>query len=129
MAAGAPRPAAAPAPTGDTTQGESAFRPFLLTGGRVPEPGDALERTYVRSTGTAAGDAGLGHDHRRLLDLCRDAQSVAEMSALLHLPLGVVAVMASDLATAGHLTRSASGAEVASNTALIWRLRDAITAL
>lgn len=128
MAAGAPRPAA-PAAAADTTGGEPLFRPYLLTGGRVPEDGDVLDRTYVRSAGARPDDAALGHDHRRLLELCADAQSVAEMSALLHLPLGTVAVMALDLAAAGHLSGSASGAEVASDTALIWRLRDAIAAL
>lgn len=40
-------------------------------------------------------------EHRRICQLCREAKSVAEISALLPVPLGVARVLVADLAEAG----------------------------
>ncbi|MHB9856625.1 DUF742 domain-containing protein [Streptomyces krungchingensis] len=44
---------------------------------------------------------GLLPEHQRICYLCRDIKSVAEISALLSIPLGVARILVSDLAEAG----------------------------
>ena len=39
----------------------------------------------------------------RIIELCATSQSVAEISAKLHVPLGVARVLIGDLISAGHL--------------------------
>ena len=52
-------------------------------------------------------------EHRAVAELCRDPRSVAEVAALLSLPLGVARVLLGDMADIGlvvvHRTANASG--------------------
>ncbi len=45
----------------------------------------------------------LTPEYRAIMDLCRSARSVAEVSALLRLPLGVARVLVADMAVEGLL--------------------------
>ncbi|MEP9382682.1 DUF742 domain-containing protein [Nocardioides cheoyonin] len=76
-------------------------RPYALTGGRTKPtrtyPVEALVRTerysldgYVRSP-----------EERKIAELCRESRSVAEVAALVRVPLGVVRVLIGDLADRG----------------------------
>jgi len=47
----------------------------------------------------------------RIIELCATSQSVAEVSAKLHIPLGVARVLLGDLITAGHLKTRATISE------------------
>ena len=40
-------------------------------------------------------------EHQRICQLCREIKSVAEISALLSIPLGVARILVADLAEAG----------------------------
>ncbi|MEU9413503.1 DUF742 domain-containing protein [Streptomyces sp. NPDC048281] len=42
-------------------------------------------------------------EHQRIGHLCRETKSVAEIAALLHMPLGVTRILVADLVEAGFL--------------------------
>ena len=90
-------------------------RPYAHTGGRTRSSHDlALEALISSSDRSGHGDDALTTRHRRLIvDLCARPRSVAEVAALLSVPLGVVRVLLGDLATAGavvvHPTASTTG--------------------
>jgi Protein of unknown function (DUF742) len=124
-----PPTAATPAPVAGVDslpEEDSSVRPYLLTGGRVHESDDAVEKIYQS---VSHPKTRLSREHERVLGLCVEAQSVAEISAHLNLPLGVVAVLARDLLHAGHLVSSAPDVDVASDISIILRLKDAIRSL
>lgn len=86
-------------------------RPYAVTGGRVRSASSAdlpLE-TLVETTPAAANVGGLPPEKRTILDKASaNYVSVAELSALLRLPLGVVRILVVDLSDAGLLTIHAS---------------------
>jgi hypothetical protein len=75
------------------------IRPYVHTGGRtrsrLPLPMEALV-TAARGTSPLA----LRDSHRAVFEMCRQTQSVAEVSARLRVPLGVARVLIDDLAAA-----------------------------
>ncbi|MDI2128226.1 DUF742 domain-containing protein [Yinghuangia seranimata] len=86
-------------------------RPYALTQGRTA-PGHILfVETLVTTLDCEQGeesalDAGRRDmpEVRAIIVLCRGVRSVAEVSALLNLPLGVVRVLISDLAAQGRIS-------------------------
>jgi len=86
-------------------------RPYAITGGRTrPSTDVQLETIVVR---TAAGEASAPRtalERGQILDLCASPTSVAEISALVHVPLGVVRVLVGDMADEGLLTFNRSQA-------------------
>ncbi len=77
-------------------------RPYAITGGRARPLHDDLEVEALVST-TSTGDLSpnLSYERRAVARLCRDVQSVAEISARLELPLGVARVLVGDMAHEG----------------------------
>lgn len=79
-------------------------RPYALTGGRTRALTDlAIETILVR---TAAGDAradAMSMERGAILRECTTPCSLAEVSARLHMPLGVARVLAGDLCDEGLL--------------------------
>jgi hypothetical protein len=74
------------------------IRPFLVTGGRTrPVVPDLSVETLV-SAQPGARYRPLTAEARRLVELCDQPRSVAELAALLRLPLGVTRVLIGDLA-------------------------------
>ncbi|WP_459708194.1 DUF742 domain-containing protein [Actinophytocola sp. KF-1] len=90
-------------------------RPYAHTGGRTRSSHTLeLEALVSSSRHPGAGDAALTTHHRRMIvDMCVQPRSVAEVAALLSVPLGVARVLLGDLATAGlvvvHPTAGTSG--------------------
>jgi hypothetical protein len=90
-------------------------RPYAHTGGRTRSSHTlALEALVSSLRHPGVGEAALTTHHRRMIvDLCVQPRSVAEVAALLSVPLGVARVLLGDLATAGavvvHPTAGASG--------------------
>jgi hypothetical protein len=74
-------------------------RPYAMTGGRTRPTHDDLEMEALIST-TSAGDRTpkLTVEQRAIAALCHDILSIAEVSARLHLPLGVIRVLVGDMA-------------------------------
>jgi hypothetical protein len=82
-------------------------RPYALTGGRTRGTKQLALETLVRTTpeGRAALPR-LQMEPRRVLELCADLQSIAEVSAHLSVPLGVARVIVGDLTGDGLLAAS-----------------------
>ncbi len=96
----------------------SRVRPYALTGGRTRFGHVLLVETFVatidgpreRAELTSGGiGAGVMPELRAIVELCRRMRSVAEISALLRMPLGVVRVLLSDLADQGRIRVYGSG--------------------
>ena len=74
-------------------------RPYAMTGGRTRPSHDALEiETLVSATSTVDLTPKLTVEQRAIAVLCHDILSIAEVSAKLHLPLGVVRILVGDMA-------------------------------
>jgi len=79
-------------------------RPYALTGGRVRSSTElALEAIVVVTARGEAVAAELPSERRQICAVCAAPMSIAEVSAHLNLPLGVVRVLAGDLVTEGIL--------------------------
>lgn len=80
----------------------SPVRPYTLTRGRTAARGALAPEAVVAAAESGSATAGgLGPEAVDILGLCRPWSSVAEISARLHLPLGVVRVLLGDLRDAG----------------------------
>ncbi|WP_407642795.1 DUF742 domain-containing protein [Actinacidiphila yanglinensis] len=113
------RRSAAPPPTGaalprqrDSDRRTPRVRPYALTGGRTECGHVLLVETFVATIDcpdeqpvlTRGGWAEkVMPELRAIVELCRRLRSVAEISALLRIPLGVVRVLISDLADQGRI--------------------------
>ncbi|MFD5493225.1 DUF742 domain-containing protein [Streptomyces sp. NPDC001812] len=90
-------------------------RPYSLTGGRTRFGHVLLVETFVAATAEleAAGQrkeltkgslkSTIMPEMRAIVELCRRMRTVAEIAALLKMPLGVVRVLLSDLADQGRI--------------------------
>jgi Protein of unknown function (DUF742) len=81
-------------------------RPYAVTGGRTqPADGETLDLlTVVIATGQPAGaddPARLTPEHRRILGLCGQQATLADIAADVALPVGVVRVLLADLIQQG----------------------------
>jgi Protein of unknown function (DUF742) len=86
--------------------GENApiVRPYTRTGGRTRSDLDLPLEALIT---TGPGDIGAAQnhpDHREIAILCQDVRSVAEVAALLGVPLGVARVLIADMAGMGLVT-------------------------
>jgi Protein of unknown function (DUF742) len=78
-------------------------RPYAVTGGRTRPTDSGLELVALVAT-TPYGQsvaAGLDAEQRAIAQLCREIQSIAEISGQLNLPLGVARVLVGDMADVG----------------------------
>jgi hypothetical protein len=100
-------------------------RPYLFTKGRTRSTSRMLAVEAMLSS-TAKGDTAapdLAPEQRRIVELCHDPQSVAEVAARLSTPLGVVRVLVADLAESELLdVIDADGANLAADVHLLQRL-------
>ncbi|MFI9276280.1 DUF742 domain-containing protein [Kitasatospora sp. NPDC052896] len=78
------------------------IRPFAMTGGRTRPRYELALEALVSASVEPARLATLLPEHQRICGLCAtEVKSVAEVSALLGLPLGVARILVADLAEAG----------------------------
>ncbi len=109
-------------------------RPYLLTGGRTRSSVDLpLEALILTSEEGHAATPRQGHERRRILELCTERQSLAEISAHLTIHLQVAKVLVGDLLQEG-LVASAQGSASANPTdrpdlQLLERVLDGLTSL
>lgn len=75
------------------------IRPYVVTRGRTqPAHGRFDLISMALSMGPPPGpDSGLDPEHLRILQLCREPKSVAEIAAHLNLPAGTIRVLLGDL--------------------------------
>ena len=102
-----------PDPPGQDTEA-AAVRPYTWTRGRTKSGFDLAIETLVSTSRRGRDQMGmLQVEHRAVAELCEQARSVAEVAALLSLPLGVARVLLGDMAGLGivtvHETASSAG--------------------
>ncbi|GHF23306.1 DUF742 domain-containing protein [Streptomyces griseoluteus] len=76
-------------------------RPYAMTGGRTRPRYQLAIEALVHTTAAPHQMQGQLPEHQRICNLCREIKSVAEISALLTIPLGVARILVADLAEAG----------------------------
>jgi hypothetical protein len=103
-----------PEPPAERAEDVAIVRPYAWTGGRTRPVYDLAIETLV-SVGTAGRDPSRipQYEHRAVAELCREPRSVAEVAAMMSIPLGVARVLIGDMASQGtvvvHETASTSG--------------------
>ena len=87
--------------------GSGSFRipPYAITGGRTRSEVDLSIESMVTATEKGAS-ASLAHEKAKIVELCKEPQSVAEISAHIKIPLQVAKILAGDLVSSGHLELS-----------------------
>ncbi len=93
----------------DARDSGPVVRPYALTGGRTePADGEVLDVIAIVVATSRAAGAGdpldLSPEHRRILGLCRQPTTVADVASDTTLPLGVVRVLLADLILQGRIT-------------------------
>lgn len=102
----APQPEAVPL-FEDAPREENAasVRAYAWTGGRTRTSTQLEIETLISTTGRAVDVMHtMRSEHQAVAGLCRSTKSVAEIGALLSLPLGVVRVLLDDMAGLGLVT-------------------------
>jgi hypothetical protein len=92
------RRAPEPAPTATHNP---LVRPYAMTGGRTRPRYQLAIEALVSTTADPSRLQGQLPEHQRICRLCIEIKSVAEISALLTIPLGVARILVADLAEAG----------------------------
>jgi Protein of unknown function (DUF742) len=91
-----------PVPPSGPTERSSLVRPYAVTGGRTaPRLQLAMEALVSSATSVHQDLSTLTPERQAISSLCRQIRSVAEISALLRMPLGVVRVVIADMAAEG----------------------------
>ncbi len=94
-------PDAAPA-FGSEEQASTLVRPYAVTGGRTKPSYHLQIEAMVSASHYEAHDLSvLSPECQSILGYCRDWRSVAEISAVLRMPLGVARVLIGDMAMEG----------------------------
>ncbi|RZQ61800.1 DUF742 domain-containing protein [Amycolatopsis suaedae] len=100
--AGVPSARSGSLPPEEPQESSGLVRPYFRTGGRTKPTYDlAIEALISTSERGRVIDSVRVPEHRSICDLCLDTRSVAEVAALLRLPLGVVRVLIGDVAGLG----------------------------
>jgi hypothetical protein len=77
----------------------SPVRPYAVTKGRsAPRTALALEALVSSATVPQMDLSAMTPEYQAISSLCRQVRSVAEISAMLRMPLGVARVLVSDMA-------------------------------
>ena len=111
------------------------IRPYALTGGRTRGNQDLARETIVRTTPQGrAAHYRLVRESARIVDLCAEPLSVAEISAHLKILLGVARVIVGDLAAEGLVGANAAAGSPSTSqnrpdTKLLERVLDGLQAL
>jgi len=89
-------------PSGADGEKSSLVRPYAVTGGRTqPRYQLQIEAMVAASHYEARDLSVLSPECQAILGFCRDWRSVAEISAVLRMPLGVARVLVADMAVEG----------------------------
>ncbi|MDQ4010876.1 MAG: DUF742 domain-containing protein [Actinomycetota bacterium] len=98
-------------------------RPYFWTGGRTAAQVDLAVETLVSATGRPP-DPPARPEHCTILGLCANPRSVAELAALLKMPLGVARVVLGDLAATGNVSvhRTVGSADATPDVDLLQRV-------
>ncbi|HET9138018.1 DUF742 domain-containing protein [Actinophytocola sp.] len=109
-------------------ESEVLIRPYARTGGRTkPNRTLALETLITTSPGPAGPDARhRSREHRMIAGLCVRPRSVAEVAALLAIPLGVARILVGDMANDGSVVLHGSSGHRPPDLLLMQRVLDGL---
>ncbi|MEU9886460.1 DUF742 domain-containing protein [Sphaerisporangium sp. NPDC051011] len=94
--------AAAPFPAPEPVEQSSLVRPYAMTGGRTaPRTSLAMEALVSSATSAHQDLSVLTPEKQAISTLCRQVRSVAEIAAMLRMPLGVARIVIADMAAEG----------------------------
>ncbi|WP_312863250.1 DUF742 domain-containing protein [Spinactinospora alkalitolerans] len=102
----------------------SLVRPYAVTRGRTKPRAQLPLEALISATMTARSEFGtLTPECQAISDLCREWRSIAEISALLRIPLGVARVLVADMSEQGLVQiRSSLNTDSRPNTNLLERV-------
>ena len=121
-----------PREPGTVAPHRTLVRPYMLTGGRTSSSLGVFE-LHAPALALITPDQlakGATPEDRRIVELCQTPMSVAELSARIAMPVGVVRVLVGDLVVARmvHVRQTEDGAEHR-DVRLLERLLEGIRAL
>ena len=121
----------APVASGPSHGPDNGVRAYAMTGGRSRASRHLEFETMLRTTATGCDAlAALKFERAEIVRRCQTgALSVAELSALLRIPIGVVRVVAADLLAEGLLEAFQASEHIADDVLLITRLIAGVRAL
>ncbi len=91
-----------PSPSQAKSGRNRLIRPYAVTGGRTaPRMQLALEALVSSATFVSVDTSTLSTEYQAIISLSQQVRSVAELSALLRMPLGVTRVLIADMAAEG----------------------------
>jgi hypothetical protein len=116
-----------PGPVWDDAAGP-LVRPYTLTGGRTAAARDDLTLITLVTTADPAGDTtALPPEQVEILRLCARPQAVAEIAALVDLPVSVTKILLGDLLAQARVTaRPPITAARTTDAALLTKVRDGL---
>jgi hypothetical protein len=130
---GAPSPDSGEADVAGEWDGSEDFRfvvrPYTWTRGRTRPVQDLAVETLVSTSDEGQDLTSIcSAEHAAIAQLCAELRSVAEVAALLALPLGVARVLLADMIDAGllHMHSSSSGWGGAPDLSLLERVLDGL---
>jgi hypothetical protein len=106
-------------------------RPYALTGGRTRPTGDTLGMLALihASANPLAEAMFLEPEQARVLKLCRQPTTVADLASDLDLPLGVVRILLSDMRDRGLISIRQPSARPVSDERILKDVADALRRL
>jgi Protein of unknown function (DUF742) len=107
---------------------DPVVRPYTLTRGRTRSTRTDLNMISMLVAFGGEPDPPLPPEHSAIFETCRQPRSIAEVSALVKLPIGVVKVLVGDLVERG-LVLSRSPISHTTDTALLHLLLDGMNRL
>lgn len=112
-------------------EGRRFVRPYALTGGRARSERSnlSLETLILSNANGSAAAHELPPERRQVIRLAAEAISVAELSALLDVPIGVARVLASDMHADGYLDAHEPMPEGTDLTSVLERVLDGLRVL
>jgi hypothetical protein len=106
------------------SESDVLIRPYARTGGRTRPMHDLALESLISTTPNAAQPSTRHRtwEHRRIASLCIHPRSVAEVAALLAIPLGVARILLVDMATDGTVVVHGNGGHRAPDLVLMNRV-------
>jgi hypothetical protein len=84
------------------SESSALVRPYAVTGGRTaPRTNYAVEALVSTAMSVHQDVSTFTPEYQAIISLCRQVRSVAEISALLRMPLGVARIVIADMAAEG----------------------------
>lgn len=104
-------------------------RPYAITGGRTRSRAEVEIESIVYRTPKGEAAESLPLERGQIVALLTSPQSTAEISARLHLPLGVARVVIGDLIEEGYVAINSRSATGRPDLRLLERVLDGLQAL